>query len=221
VVCASVLLLAATAGAVESSDPSFTFGVGTFAPEYVVPAVGSYELPPIQTVGDHALLDEEGRETTLFAAVGDRLAIVAFVYTTCVEREGCPLSTAVLHRLDRAIADDGELRSRVTLASVSFDPEHDTPARMRERRALHEPQSRWRYLTTRDEDMLAPLLRDFDQQIAKLRTADGDWTGRYRHVLKVFLVDRTHRVRNIYSAAYLHADLILADVRTVLATNTR
>ena len=123
----------------------------------------------------------------------------------------------MLHRLDRVIADDRELRSRVTLASVSFDPEHDTPARMRERRALHEPQSRWRYLTTRDDDMLAPLLRDFDQQIAKLRTADGGWTGRYRHVLKVFLVDRDHRIRNIYSAAYLHADLILNDARTVLA----
>jgi cytochrome c peroxidase len=196
-----------------------TFGVGTFAPEYVVPAVGSYELPPIQTVVDHAVLDEDGRQISLFDAVGDRMAIVAFVYTSCIETAGCPLSTAVLHRLDRTIADDRELRDHVTLVSLSFDPERDTPARMRERRALHEPRSRWRYLTTRDDTMLAPVLRDFGQPVAKLRRPDDTWTGLYRHVLKVFLVDQQHRIRNIYSAGYLHADLVLNDLRTVLAKN--
>jgi cytochrome c peroxidase len=219
VMCGTLLLLGATAGAVEPSELSYTFGVGAFAPDYVVPAVGSYELPPIQTVRDHVVLDEDGRETTLFDVVGERLAIVAFVYMTCVDAAGCPLSTAVLHRLDRTIADDPELRARASLVSLSFDPAHDTPSRMRERRALHEPRSRWRFLTTRDATMLDPLLADFGQSIAKLTAADGSETGLYRHVLKVFLLDPHHRVRNIYSAAYLHPDLILTDVRTLLATD--
>ncbi len=187
-----------------------------FEPQYVVPAVGSYELPPIHSLDDHAVLAEDGGETTLFGAIGDRLAIVAFVYTTCVETAGCPLSTAVLQRLDGVIADDRELRDRVSLVSLSFDPDRDTPTRMRERRALHEPKSRWRFLTTRGEAMLAPILADFDQHVAKLTTADGTPTGLYRHVLKVFLLDRRHRIRNIYSSAYLHPALLLADLRTLL-----
>ena len=52
--------------------------------------------------------------------------------------------------------------------------------------------------------------------MAKLRYDDGTWTGLYRHVLKVFLLDAQHRVRNIYSTGFLHPQLILNDIRTVL-----
>ena len=207
----AAVLLVAAAGVARADDP------GTFVPEYPLPAVGSYELPPIQTVRDHPVLDEDGRDTTLFAAARDRIAIVAFVYTTCAESSGCPLSTAVLHRIDRTIADDPRLRDRVALVSVSFDPDRDGPARMREQRTLHAPRATWRFLTTRDAAMLAPVLADFGQRVDKLTREDGSWTGLFRHVLKVFLVDGRRRVRNVYSVGFLHADLVLNDVRTVLA----
>ena len=207
----AVVCAATTAGVVRSE------GGGTFVPEYTLPAAGSYELPPIQTVTDHALLDEEGRPTTLFAGARGRVTIVAFVYTTCAEATGCPLSTAVLHRLDRTIADDRALRDRVALASVSFDPDRDTPERMRAQRALHAPRASWRFLTARDGGMLDPVLADFGQRVDKLTRADGSWTGLFRHVLKVFLVDDHRRVRNVYSVGFLHAELVLNDVRTVLA----
>jgi cytochrome c peroxidase len=209
-------LFTSVASALDPSDVAYTYGVGTFAPAYAPPAPGTYELPPIQTVSDHRVLDEDGHEQTLFSLAGDRIAVVAFIYTTCVEAAGCPVGTAVLHRLDRAMAGDAELRGRVTLLTVSFDPERDTPARMQSRRTLHAPVGSWRFLTTRDDAMLAPLLADFGQRVEKLRTTDGDWTGVFRHVLKVFLVDGAHRVRNVYSVGFLHADLVLNDIRTVL-----
>ena len=213
--------LAGNAAAFEQSDVAYTYGVGTFAPAYAPPPPGTYELPPIQSVSDHAVLVEGGDPATLLGLKHDRLAIVAFVYTTCVEAAGCPVSTAVLHRLDRAIADDPELRDAVVLLSVSFDPERDTPARMAKERALHEPRGDWRFITTRDETALAPLLADFGQGVAKLRRPDGEWTGLFRHVLKVFLVDRVNRVRNVYSVGFLHAELVLNDLRTVLREATR
>ena len=43
------------------------------------------------------------------------------------------------------------------------------------------------------------MLDDFGQPVAKLRYEDGTWTGLFRHVLKVFLLDEQNRVRNIYS----------------------
>ena len=188
------------------------------AREYPLPSVGSYELPPIQTVANHALLDEDGRETTLFDVVGARVVVVAFIYTTCAESTGCPMSTAVLHRIDRIVADDPALRDRVALLSVSFDPERDTPERMRTERALHAPRGTWRFLTSRDARMLEPLLADFGQRVDKLRRADGSWSGLFRHVLKVFLVDDARRVRNIYSVGFLDAELVVNDMRTVLAS---
>jgi cytochrome c peroxidase len=212
----AAVLGASLASALEPSDVAYTYGVGTFVPAYAPPAPGTYELPPIRTLVDHAVLDEDGRETTLRALTSGRLAVVAFVYTTCVEAAGCPVSLSVLQRLDHAIADDAELRGAVTLVAASFDPERDTPARMTAARARHAPAGDWRFVTTRDAAMLAPLLADFGQDAAKLLAADGSWTGLFRHVLKVFLVDRDARVRNIYSVGFIHAELVLNDLRTVL-----
>jgi len=202
-----------------SASLEYTYALGTFAPEYTPPEPGSYTLPVIQRVGDHALLDSSGGATTLFTLKGKRAAIVAFVYTSCAEATGCPFSTAVLHRLDSELAADAKLASRVSLVTISFDPARDTPERLATIRALHRPKSDWRFATTSGEDELAPLLADFDQPAVKLRFADGRWRGRFRHVLKVFLLDSENRVRNVYSVGFLNAELLLADLRTLLIAN--
>jgi hypothetical protein len=116
-------------------DVAYTFGVGTFAPAFEPPPPGTYELPPIDTVRDHAVLDTGGRDTTLGTLIGDRLAVVSFIYGSCAEATGCPVSTAALHRLDRLLADDPALAPHVVLVTVSF-ARCDTPARpLRELRA--------------------------------------------------------------------------------------
>lgn len=201
---------------VDASALAYTYAIGSFVPEYTPPAPGTYELPVIDTVDDHPVVTEDGHAARLCELTRDRVAVVAFVYTTCVESTGCPVSQAVLHRLDRALAADPELRSRVMLVSLSFDPERDDPARLAAIRAANAPESDWRFVTASSEDTLAPLLDDFGQPVARLRFADGRWTGLYRHVLKVFLLDPEHRVRNVYSTGFLHAELVLNDVRTLL-----
>ena len=155
--------------------------------------------------------------------VGGRLAVVAFVYTTCDEAAGCPVSMSVLRaarsrdRGRRAIS-----RGASTLVTVSFDPERDTPERLAAVRRLHRPASDWRFVTTRGEDdARSRSSTDFDQPVAKLRYGDGRWTGLFRHVLKVFLVDGESRVRNVYSVGLLNPVLVLNDVRTLLLDSPR
>jgi cytochrome c peroxidase len=202
-------------------DVEYTYAIGSFAPAYVPPAPGTYELPPIDTIGEHPLLDATGRATTLAAELGDRLAVVSFIYGSCAEVAGCPLSTAALHRLDRLLAADADLARHAVLVTVSFDPERDTPAQMAAMRTRHAPAADWRFLTTRDESQLAPLLADFGQSIAKLRYTDGTWTGVFRHVLKVYLLDRERRVRNVYSTGFLDAGLLANDLRTLRMADSR
>jgi cytochrome c peroxidase len=209
------------AQAVRPEDLAYVYGVGRFAPEYAPPAPGTYRLPPIDDVADHPLLGSDGRRTSLYGLIGDRIAIVAFVYTSCAEATGCPASMGVLHHLDREIAGDAALARSVRLVTISFDPERDTPERLARERGLHEPRTDWAFATTRDEAELAPLLDDFGQPVARLRFADGSWTGLYRHVLKLFLIDARHHVRNVYSTGFLHPALILNDVRTVLLERNR
>jgi cytochrome oxidase Cu insertion factor (SCO1/SenC/PrrC family) len=60
------------------------------------------------------------------------------------------------------------------------------------------------------------VLDDYGQDALRLLDPSGSPSALIRHVLKVFLVDAQGSVRNIYSAEFLRADLLLADVRTLL-----
>lgn len=200
---------------VPVTGPGYIFGVGPFVPRYDAPAPGTYELPPIRTVHDHGVVDSAGRNTTLDRILDDRIAVVAFFYGTCGEREGCPLGTAVMHELDQRLAANPALARRVSLVNISFDPARDTPSRLAQMEAARAPGSTWRFVTACDEAALQPLLDDFGQTIAKLHRADGSSTGQYRHVLKMFLVDPRRRVRNIYSVGLLSADLVWNDLETL------
>jgi cytochrome c peroxidase len=105
--------------------------------------------------------------------------------------------------------------------TVSFDPVGDTPQRMGELRSALAPQADWRFLTARDAAQLGPVLEDYGQDALRLLDPHGSPTALIRHVLKVFLVDSRRGVRNIYSAEFLRADLLLADVQTLLLEAAR
>lgn len=186
---------------------------GASAPRFEPPAPGSYALPPIRQLTSHALLDAEGRDVPLLDLARGELALVSFVYLQC--GESCPLSTALLHDLDRQLAKDASLSKQVELVTVSFDPARDTPAAMAALRTRMAPQGRWRFLTARDERALRPVLADFGQD-AVVVPGGQNVPDALRHVLKVFLVDAGGAVRQIYSTGYLDSRLVLADLRTLL-----
>jgi hypothetical protein len=60
------------------------------------------------------------------------------------------------------------------------------------------------------------VLESYGQDRTPERDDHGRPTGRIRHVLKVFLVDRAGFIRNVYSAGFLVPELVLNDIRTVL-----
>lgn len=195
-------------------------GVGSHpapAPRYEPPPVGSYELPPIDRVSEHALLDASGAPAALPGLAAGEVALVSFVYLSC--GEACPLATATLHRLDRMLAADPDLAARVHLVTVSFDPERDTPERMRALAEQLEPKGQWAFLTTSGPDALRPVLADYGQDAVWIPGGEKA-PDRLRHVLKLFLVDCQRRVRNIYSTGLMDVRLVLNDLRTVLAETT-
>jgi cytochrome oxidase Cu insertion factor (SCO1/SenC/PrrC family) len=179
-----------------------SFALGAGEPRFEAPAPGSYELPPIQRVREHVVLDEAGREASLLALGAGEAALVSFIFLSCPD--ACPAATAALARLDAELAGKPALARRVQLVTVSFDPARDPPARMAALRDSLAPRGRWRFATAVSEDAIAPVLADFGQ----------DPGG--SHVLKIFLVDGERRVRNIYSTGFLDVRLMLADLETVL-----
>ena len=180
------------------------------------PAPGTYALPVVDRVRDHPVVESNGEETTLFSLKKGRLAVIAFVYTSCPETEGCPLAQAILYRLDRAIAEDPDLEPHVALVSLSFDPERDTPEKLARFRELQKPKSEWRFAAAPRGQQLARLLEDFNQTVTPIHDDTGRFTGIYRHVLKVFLLDEENRVRNVYSSGFLAPEIVLNDLKTLM-----
>jgi len=187
------------------------------APLYELPEPGSYELPVIDRVEQHVLLDTSGERVSLLDVPTGSCAIVSFVYASCPDAGGCPLVLASLRRLDRAIASDRDLANRVELVTVSFDPANDTPAHLAILRDHLNPVGRWRFLTAASEREIRPVLDDFGQDALTLvSAADGKSLGVIRHLAKIFLVDSDRAIRNIYSSGFLDYDILLRDVKTLL-----
>ena len=183
---------------------------------YTLPAAGSYALPAITRVGEHELLDADGRPARVPALAPGQVAVIAFVYLGCRDGSGCPLALATLLRLDRALAERADLAARVRLATVSFDPARDRPAELARLRDGLAPRSDWRFLTAADEASLAPVLADYGQDVDRLPGEGDAEPPALGHVLKVFLVDASGDVRNVYSAGFLDHRLVLRDVETLL-----
>lgn len=188
---------------------------------FEAPRPGSYRLPVIKPAVDGDVLDMQGRRLRLFDVLGDRITLVSFVYTRCEDAKGCPLAVSVFYELEDMMAADPELGANLRLVSLSFDPGHDTPAVMAEYSGHHSLSANgkaplWAFLTTASEAELQPILEGYGQYVVPERDPDGQLTGAFSHVLKVFLVDRERRVRNIYSASFLYPKLVISDVKTLL-----
>lgn len=211
----ALALLAGSAGARAAEAP------GEPPLLYALPAAGSYELPPIDRVSEHVLVDADGSAAPLLALAPGRFAVVAFVYLNCHDAAGCPLLLSTLQQSDRRIAASPALRGRVRLATVSFDPARDTPAQLAQLREHLAPQGDWRFFTARDEAMLSPVLADFGQDAVPELVREGEAEGALRHVAKVFLIDGERRIRNVYGSGFLDARILIRDLETLLAEQSR
>ena len=212
ILLAAVLGFAMAAHAAEHAHaPATVLAPGYFDLEFTPPAPGTYELPPLRVAADGAVLDDTGKARRLYDYLGDRVVLLSFIYTTCNDVNGCPLAAHVLKRVqDRALTDPA-LHDQLRLVSISFDPSHDTPAVMAAYGAnLRAPGFDWAFLTSASQAQLQPILDAYDQSVFR------DESGAVSHILRVMLIDREHRVRNIYSVSFLHADTVLNDVRTLL-----
>jgi cytochrome oxidase Cu insertion factor (SCO1/SenC/PrrC family) len=169
----------------------------------------------IRRVRDRELLGPDGRPTPLLGLAGDQVALVSFVYRSCADASACPLALSVFKRLDAELAGLPSLAARVRLVTVSFDPGHDTPEGMEALRRRLAPASDWRFLTGASRAEIDPVLADFGQEVAR-RAAERGEEEIASHLLRVYLVDASGGVRNVYGADLLDAELLRNDAATVL-----
>lgn len=184
--------------------------------EYVPPAAGTYSLPALGKAGDGKVLDAAGRAMRLHDALGDKFVLMGFIYTHCPDINGCPLASYVMKQVQLRLIEDETLKSQVRLISLSFDPQLDTPNAMTEyARHFRRQNFDWQFLTTDSEQALQPILQQYGQWRLLVLDDNGNYAGSMSHILRVYLIDREQRIRNIYSAGFLHADTVINDLHTL------
>ncbi len=111
----------------------------------------AYEVPDIRLVG------MDGSEVDLRKELaGNDPVILSFIFTSCTTI--CPLLTATL-----AQAQDKLLQQPVVprIVSVSIDPEHDTPQRLREYAESYQANPDWLFVTGKKQ-AIVEVQRAFD-----------------------------------------------------------
>ena len=98
-------------------------------PDYHVPAPGD-------AVPDFKLRNQDGRVIHLGQFHGKAL-LLTFIYTRCPLPDFCPRVTRNFAAVDKQLAANPALYGKTHLICVSFDPEHDTPERLRAYGAIY------------------------------------------------------------------------------------
>ena len=187
---------------------------------YSLPIPGSYQLYNIGKAGDGEVVDGTGDSVRLHEIMDGKITLLSFIYSNCTDTNGCPLATSVFYKIQEKLKMDKKVLSKLKMISLSFDPEYDTPEIMNlYGKDLSFIDADWSFLTTDSSRKLDPILSEYDQPVIRKYTENGEYAGVQSHLLRVFLIDDNKLIRNVYNVDFLHPDLLINDIKTLLLSN--
>ncbi len=174
-----------------------------------------YHVPaPGDAVPDFKLRNQDGRAIHLAQFHGKAL-LVTFIYTRCPLPEFCPRVTHNFADVERQLAASPALQDRTHLLCVSFDPENDTPARLRAYGATYigsdakSAFAHWDFAVP-EKSVLLEMAKFFDLGM----TSEPDST--ITHTLSTTLIGPDGKVVRFYPGNEWTADQLTGDVRQLL-----
>ncbi len=185
--------------------------------DFECPIPGTYKLPPIKQAGDGDVLDIHGNPLKLAELMKGKITILSFIYALCSDTRGCPLAMATLFDAHDASEHIPKIAKNTRFITLSFDPQRDTPEAMGSYGypVLADPERDekipWDFLTTSSLEKLQPILKAYGQVVDP--SADGETIS---HLLRLYLIDRQGRIRNIYGLGFLDPRLLFSDIETLL-----
>ncbi len=185
-------------------------------PDYKPTSV--YHVPsPGDAVPDFKLQNQDEHAIHLGEFRGKAI-LITFIYTRCPLPNFCPLVTHNFAVIERQLAVNPALLAKTQLLCVSFDPEHDTPARLRAYGAQYigsekpEAFAHWSFAIPSKKD-LDSMAKYFDVGI----TTGSD--GSITHTLSTTLIGRDGKVVQFYPGNEWTTDQVLADVRKAVSSS--
>jgi protein SCO1/2 len=177
----------------------------------------SYHVPaPDDAVPDFKLRNQDGRAIHLGQFRG-RALVITFIYTRCPLPNFCPRVTHNFAVLEKELAANPALYARTELLSVSFDPEHDTPERLRAYGASYigsdakNAFAHWEFAVP-EKPILVEMAKFFDLGM----TSNADTT--ITHTLSTTLIGPDGKVVRFYPGNEWTPEQVLADLKQSAAS---
>jgi protein SCO1 len=165
---------------------------------------------------DFQLTDQTGATFSSQALAG-HVTLLDFIYTRCTD--ACPLLSATFQQTMRQLSDEKLLGSRVTLVSLSVDPQHDTPSVMAEYgQQFKADPATWKMLTG-DWDQVYDVVTGFKVDTRPPRpAADAPAPGgtELTHSTRIVLMDAQQQVRAYLEGQDATPDDLVKAVKRVL-----
>lgn len=175
-----------------------------------------YHVPaPGDKVPDFKLRNQDGRPIHLNQFRGRDL-LITFIYTRCPLPNFCPLVTRNFATINRQLESDPSLKGKAHLLCVSFDPEHDTPERLKaygEQYIGSDAKSAFAHwdFAVPDKPVLAEMAKYFDVGI----TQGADQT--INHTLSTTLIGPDGKVIKFYPGNEWTPQQVVDDVKNAQA----
>ena len=164
-------------------------------------------LKPGEEVPNVTFTDQDGRSRD-FASYRGTPVVVTFIYTECPLPTFCPLMDRHFKTLQDRLDKDPALAA-VRLATVSFDPETDTPPVLKQHAAsLGADLERWSFFTG-DRDQVDRFAMRFGVSLMRDEKDPLD----IAHNLRTAIVDANGRLVKIYTGNEWQPDEVMADLK--------
>ncbi len=171
----------------------------------------AYHVPTAgDAVPDFKMRNEDGRMIHLSQFHGEAL-LVTFIYTRCPLPDFCPRVTRNFAEINRRLAREPAIYGKTHLLCVSFDPEHDTPERLRAYGATYigsdakDAFSHWDFAVPQ-QPVLDEMAKFFDVGIRD----EADQT--ITHTLSTTLIGPDGKVVQFYPGNEWTVDQVAGDV---------
>ena len=178
------------------------------------PSVQSHVPASGDSVPDFKLTNQDGRAIHLGAFRGQAV-LITFIYTRCPLPNFCPRVVHNLASIAQQIASDPAVRDRTHMICASFDPQNDTPARLRAYGLTYvsanakKPFERWDFAVPTEAN-LGEMSRFFN--LGMTREADSTIT----HTLSTTLIGPDGKVVRYYPGNEWTAEQVTADLHQLL-----
>jgi protein SCO1/2 len=183
--------------------------IGQAKPDYK-PMTQFHVPEPGDKVPDFRLIDQNGRSIHLDQFAGKTL-LLTFIYTRCPVADFCPRVTRNFAAIEKTLAAQPALYNKTHLLCASFDPDGDTPARLKAYGEQYMGSSapkafqHWDFAVP-SKSTLPTLAHYFDVGLT------DEQNGTITHTLSTTLIGPDGKVVQFYPGNEWTPDQLLSDV---------